>query len=349
MVWNFSEAINQGLKRSNAPYVCLLNDDVIVSKGWIKPLIEQVKGNISFVNPLSNCDKGWLHNYEMNGWMPGIHKLEQINPQDVYNFKSPSNKIYEREWIAFYATMTSREVINKVGLLDEEYKTGSEDLDYCIRAGKFGYKCAVNESSFVFHFGGISRKRHEDEDPQKHVEEDRYNNNRIQFKYGKSLVVIQTGFAFEKWGADCREKGLGGSEQWALYLAEAMVKQGVRVVVFAPTGKEVEIVNGVEWYDSSKWDKFISMNYIDVCIVSRYVNFFETPIRAGKKYLFVHDIFALCAQEGDRDRVREQYNNLDGIFVLCPWHRDFFADYHKVSKDKIIIFSHGLDLKRFKK
>jgi 2-polyprenyl-3-methyl-5-hydroxy-6-metoxy-1,4-benzoquinol methylase len=89
------------------------------------------------------------------------------------------------------------------------------------------------------------------------------------------------------------------------------------------------------------------MNYIDVCMVSRYVNFFETPIRAGKKYLFVHDIFALCSQDGNRDRVREQYDKLDGIFVLSPWHRDFFADYHKVSKDKLIVFSHGLDMTRF--
>jgi hypothetical protein len=200
---------------------------------------------------------------------------------------------------------------------------------------------------FIFHYGGISRKRHEDEDPQTHVEEDKYNNDRIQHKYGKPLVVIQTGYGWEHWSHDCKEKGLGGSEQWGLYIAEAMAKQGVRVVVFAPTGKPLEIVNNVEWYDSGEWDRFISMNYIDVCMVSRYVNFFETPIRSGKKFLFVHDIFALCSQENGRDRVQEQYDKLDGIFVLSEWHKDFFADYHKIPKDKLIVFSHGLDLKRF--
>jgi hypothetical protein len=82
-------------------------------------------------------------------------------------------------------------------------------------------------------------------------------------------------------------------------------------------------------------------------MVSRYVNFFETPIRSGKKFLFVHDIFALCSQENGRDRVQEQYDKLDGIFVLSEWHKDFFADYHKISKDKLIVFSHGLDLARF--
>jgi GT2 family glycosyltransferase/tetratricopeptide (TPR) repeat protein len=344
---NFSQSINLGLSRGKAPYVVFLNDDCIVSKGWIKPLIEQMRSNVGIVGCLSNCDKGFLHNYDLNGWLPGVHKFGDINPQDVYNFRSPSTKIYQRDWIAFYAVLTSRKMIEKVGLLDEDYKTGSEDLDWCIRMGKLGYRACVNENSFIFHYGGISRKRHEDEDPQTHIEEDKYNNNRINVKYGKQLIVIQTGYGWEHWGADCKEKGLGGSEQWAAYLSEAMVKWGVRVVVFAPTGKPTEIVNGVEWHDSKDWDRFISMNHIDVCMVSRYVNFFESPIRATKKFLFAHDIFAMHSQENGRDRVQEQYDKLDGIFVLSEWHRDFFADYHKIPKDKLIVFNHGLDLKRF--
>jgi len=240
----------------------------------------------------------------------------------------------------------SRELINKVGLLDEEFKTGSEDLDYCKRANKLGYKAAVAESSFVFHFGGISRKSHEDEDKAKHVEEDRYNNDRIQFKYGKQLLVIQTGYAFEAWDPNViRTKGTGGSELAATRMSEEFVKQGYRVAVFGFTGKDKQIINGVEWYDNKDWQKFIDMNYIDIMIVSRYVEFFNYNIRAGKKFLWVHDIFAL----GSKELVRKYYDSLDGIFCLSPWHRDFFSDYHGVPKDKIILTGNGIDVERFER
>jgi len=342
---NFSASMNIGIKQGTAPYVCFLNDDTIVSKGWIKPLIEQIKDNIGFCDPLSNCDRGWLHNYDLsvNGLplQPGIHKIGHINPQSIYDFKSPSNKIYTRDWVAFYATMTSREVINKVGLLDEEYKTGSEDLDYCLRANKLGYKCAVAESSFVFHFGGISRKRHEDEDPQKHIEEDRYNNNRIKLKYEKPLIVIHSGLAWSNWDArTLHTEGLGGSEVWAIRMSEEFSKLGYRVVCFGPM--QDEIYNEVEWKNQDGWDKFINMNYIDICIISRYPQFLESPIRAGKRYLQVHDVHPM--NDNGLTRKHIESGNLNAVMCLSSWHRDYVSQVCQIPKEKIILVKNGIDI-----
>lgn len=365
---NFSQTINQGIRQGNAPYVCFLNDDVIVTKGWLTPLVEQIKDNVGFCNPLSNCDKFWLHQYEMNvngvDLGPGTTTMNDegqiclkteseptVSPESLYSYYPPTSqrRIYQRDWVAFFATVMSRELINKVGLLDEDFRTGSEDLDYSTRASKFGYTCAVNENSFVFHFGGVSRKAHEDENYAKHQEEDKYNNDRVRFKYDRPLIVIQTGWAYNEWDANTlRERGLGGSETWAIRMAEEMAKLGPRVVVFAQTGKDKQIISGVEWYDQKDYQQFIDMNWIDVFIVSRYTQFLRnTPVRAGKKYLMLHDIFAIPGHGEGREWVREVYDNLDGVFVLSPWHKQFAAQWHGVPEDKFIITGNGIDLSRF--
>lgn len=364
---NFSQTINEGIRQGEAPYVCFLNDDVIVSKGWLAPLVNQIKGNVGFCNPLSNCDKFWLHNYDMVvdkvDLGPGTTTMNDngeiclktapnpsAKPESIYDFvpTTPTKRIYYRDWVAFFATVVSREMIERVGLLDEEFRTGSEDLDYCTRASRAGYTCAVNENSFVFHFGGVSRKAHEDENYEKHQEEDRYNNDRIKFKYDRPLIVIQTGLAYESWDANTlREKGLGGSETWATRMAEEMAKLGPRVVVVAQTGKDRQIINGVEWIDQRDYQQFIDMNWIDVFVVSRYVDFLRRPVRAGKKYLMLHDIFAIPGHGEGKEWVKEVYNSLDGIFVLSPWHKQFAAEWHGVPEDKFIITGNGIDLERF--
>lgn len=345
---NFSQSMNLGIKRGSAPYICFLNDDVIVSKGWIKPLIEQIKGKVAFSNPLSNCDKGWLHNYDLRvdgiSLLPGAHKIGSINPKSIHNFKSGSIKTYTRPWVAFFATMTSREIVEKIGLFDEEFKTGSEDLDYCTRANKLGYTCAINEASFVFHYGGVSRKAHEDENHAKHQEEDRYNQARIKFKYDKPLIVIHSGLAWSNWDArTLYTEGLGGSETWAIRMSEEFAKLGCRVVCFGPM--QDEIYNGVEWKNQSKWESFLDMNWIDVCVVSRYPQFLENKIRAGKKYLMVHDVFPM--NDNGLTKKHIESGNINGVLCLSTWHRDYVSQVCGISKDKIILIKNGVDLQDF--
>lgn len=364
---NFSQAVNRGLKQSTSDYICILNDDIIVTQNWLTLLTENLKDNVGFVNPLSNCDKGWLHQYQI--MVDGVelgpgttaltndgqiyvkgHPERTANPQSVYDFVSSSSKVYQRDWVAFFCTLTTRDVIEKVGLFDEEFKTGSEDLDYCVRASKFGYTCYIDERVFIYHAGGVSRKAHEDENYQKHQEEDRYNNNRIKEKYDKPTILIQTGWAYELWdGNTLREKALGGSETWAVRMAEEWVKLGYRVVVFAQTGKSKQIINGVEWRDQQEWHQFINMNWVDVYVVSRYVDFLFDNVRAGKRHVIAHDIFLCPGHNEGRWKLKQIYSDIDGVCVMSEWHREFFSEWHDVPKDKIFVIGNGVDTESFHK
>ena len=96
---NFAQAINEGLRASKEKYVCLLNDDVIVSKNWLKNMLASCKDDVGVVNPLSNCDKGFQHVYDISiggiDLLPGVNTIEQIEPikEDIYNYCSDKNDV----------------------------------------------------------------------------------------------------------------------------------------------------------------------------------------------------------------------------------------------------------------
>ena len=50
------KAVNQGIRISNAPYVCALDNDTMVFRGWLEKMIEAAESRkeIGIVNPGSN-------------------------------------------------------------------------------------------------------------------------------------------------------------------------------------------------------------------------------------------------------------------------------------------------------
>jgi glycosyltransferase involved in cell wall biosynthesis len=245
-----------------------------------------------------------------------------IRPEQLYDFNPGYARLYDREWLPFFCTLVSREVIEKVGLLDEEFVNGCEDLDYCKRAAAIGFRCRVNEASFVLHFGSVSRSQSHAETPNQYLLEERRNQARVLSKYDRPLLVIHTGYAYEPW---------------------------TEVIVFSDCEGSEGIYSGVEFQALNRFDRFVEMNHINVFVASRYVNLFDYNIRADKKYLWVHDVWAMGTEFGENDKVRNYYDELDGIFCLSPWHRDFFAEKHDVSPAKIIITGNGADPGRFDK
>lgn len=363
---NFAQAVNLGITVSSAPYICLLNDDVIVSKGWLKPLVDSIEGDIGLCNPLSNCDKGWSHDYDLaiDGipLLPGGDTLYEgtvqvkgvdepgFEPEQLYTPPFSYGGVHRRDWIAFYCTLISREVINRVGILDEEFSNGGEDVDYCRRAAKMGFACAINEGSFVFHFGGTSHTRQDVETPGASKKEERANAVRLRLKYDRPLLVIHTGYSYEPWtSANMYTTGIGGSETAAARMAEELMELGYRVVLFSYCQGMEGDYNGVEYLDYSRFESFVNAHYIDILVVSRYISTLLYPIRAGKIYLWAHDVVAMGTELGENDLVRRFYDRLDAIFCLSPWHRDKFVASHGIPTDKIVLTGNGIDPERFDK
>jgi GT2 family glycosyltransferase/tetratricopeptide (TPR) repeat protein len=344
---SFSQAVNRGLKASQNDVV-ILNNDVIVGKNWLDAL---QNSPFDITNPFSNCDMGWIHNRNCEIDGISLHPnmfLGQVNPQAVMQTTSPYTDILSRNqpgqsWVAFYATYIRRQVIEDVGYLDENFINGGEDYDFCRRAVKQGYTCGHAFSSFVFHFGGKTRKISEDENYQQHHVEDEANNKYMQYK-DRPTVVIYTGQAWEPWTINSiNTTGIGGSETCAAMLAKKFAEIGLRSVLVGHCDGMEGTYDGVEYIHYTKYDAFKDTNYVDYFISSRQVSPLSHRVKNGKNYVWSHDIFipeCRFAFPPNDDQVTK-------YICLSPWHVDFFADHHKVDKSKIYIQGNGLDLSRY--
>lgn len=341
---SFSQAVNKGLGASSNDVV-ILNNDVIVGKDWLE---HYRNSPYDITNPYSNCDVGWIHERILT--VEGVDLepnmfLEDVNVDALYETTSPHTDNISRPWVAFYATYIRRKVIEATGLLDEKFINGGEDFDYCRRATKHGFTCGHVFSSWVFHFGGKTRKVSEDENFVQHHKEDELNLAYMNHKT-KETVVMYTGPAWESWTINnINTTGIGGSETCAAMLSKKFVEKGYRCILIGDCEGLEGDYDGVEYLHHTQFEEFKQSNHVDYFISSRKVGPLSHQIQNTKNYVWSHDIFIPECY----GRYPPYAERVTKFICLSPWHVDFFNQHHGVDKSDIYIQGNGLDLSRYDK
>jgi len=192
---SFSKSINQGIERAKGEYICFLNDDVLLTENWYKPLLKTLKNkDVGVVGPLLLYPNGSIQfaGGIFNRINEAMHVWEGKNPLDkkiAEKLKVPR----EVAMLTFACVITKKEVIDKVGLLDENFWYGVEDWDYSLRVREKGYKLINNADSIVYHYHQATRKRYKLED--KNTE------NRFYFrsKWSKKNYLFHLEGEKDKW------------------------------------------------------------------------------------------------------------------------------------------------------
>ena len=151
----FTAACNEGIS-IDVGDILLLNNDIIVTPRWLENLNKALysNSNIGAVGPVSNyvsnnqqVDINYSNIYEM---------LEFANEFNISN-----NELWEyRIKLIGYCYLIKKEVVDKVGVLDERFTPGHyEDDDISIRILCSGYNLLVCKDTFVHHFGSASFKK----------------------------------------------------------------------------------------------------------------------------------------------------------------------------------------------
>lgn len=152
----FPMGCNQGIQISNGDNILLLNNDTIVTKNWLTNLEKCLcsSGNIGAVGPVSNCFS-ILQTVETD-----YRSLEEMQKfAEKYNVSDPSKWI-ERKKLLGFCFLVKKEVVDKIGLLDERFSPGTyEDDDYSLRIRNEGYKLIVCRDTFIHHYGSITFKK----------------------------------------------------------------------------------------------------------------------------------------------------------------------------------------------
>lgn len=160
----------------SSEYLLILSDDTILTKNSLKHLVRFAKDGDYILNATSNCDNYasyWLMFYAGDYAVTGrFFKLEDTDRIGITDQMINSESLYASgaiftDAVCFYATLIPRKVWNKVGELDEDFKTGYEDTDYCVRARSLGIRCGIVLDALIWHFGGVTSEGYLTEEMKK--------------------------------------------------------------------------------------------------------------------------------------------------------------------------------------
>ncbi len=138
----FAKGMNRGIRESKAEFVCLLNNDILLTPDWLSSMVDVASSDssIGVVNPQSN-------NF---GKFP-------TRGESLDNFAAELSNEFRGKYIEVgqcigFCMLIKRALIDRIGLLDgEQGFMFFEDTDYCYRAKREAFKCVIALGAYVYH------------------------------------------------------------------------------------------------------------------------------------------------------------------------------------------------------
>jgi GT2 family glycosyltransferase/tetratricopeptide (TPR) repeat protein/2-polyprenyl-3-methyl-5-hydroxy-6-metoxy-1,4-benzoquinol methylase len=146
----FPTAANQVIREARGENILLLNNDTIVTTGWLRRLLDALhrSPDVGLVGPCSN---------QVSGVQQVAAEYDQLESLDGFAWdwgKQHSGQHVSTDRLVGFCLLVRREVIERVGLLDEQFGIGNfEDDDFCRRAIAAGFRAEIAVDAFVHHFG----------------------------------------------------------------------------------------------------------------------------------------------------------------------------------------------------
>ncbi|WEG13303.1 glycosyltransferase family 2 protein [Pullulanibacillus sp. KACC 23026] len=168
----FSKANNQGIKVSKGRYVLLLNSDTIVEKDTLQIMLDYMEqhphvgaSGCKVLLPDGSLDQACRRGFPTPStsfyYMTGLAKLfpkhEKFNR---YHYGHLDIDIaHEVDCLVGAFMMVRQEVIEQIGLLDEDFFMYGEDIDWCYRIKEGGWHLSYYPETTITHYKGASSRK----------------------------------------------------------------------------------------------------------------------------------------------------------------------------------------------
>ncbi|MCC7430671.1 glycosyltransferase family 2 protein [bacterium] len=159
----YSGGCNLGYKISSGKYVVFLNNDTTQEKNWISELVNFAEQNpkavalqpkLIFIKDKTLFDYSGACGGELDwlGYPFARGRIFFTLEKDSGQYDKPK-RIF---WASGTACFLKKDVLDEVGLLDEDFFMHFEEIDLCWRINSFGYEVWSVPTSVVFHYSGAS-------------------------------------------------------------------------------------------------------------------------------------------------------------------------------------------------
>lgn len=157
----FARANNQGLAASSGHYMLLLNADTVVAEGALARLVAFMDAHpeAAACSPRLLRPDGTPQPYAFGcdptlGYLlrRGLNRLLFRRPLHDWTVSD----VIAVDWVSGACLLVRREVVDRIGGLDEQIFMYFEDNDWCLRMRQAGWKVYFNPQVEITHIGGQS-------------------------------------------------------------------------------------------------------------------------------------------------------------------------------------------------
>lgn len=166
--YGFTGGYNKALAEIDADYYVLVNSDIDVPEGWLRPLVDWMASHpeCAICGPKLHAlfSEGAAYrrsdNFEYAGAAGGYidsfgypfcrgRVLKRVE-KDFGQYDEPCDVL----WVSGACLMVRRNAWRELGGFDERFFAHMEEIDLCWRAARKGWKVTVVPESVVYHLGG---------------------------------------------------------------------------------------------------------------------------------------------------------------------------------------------------
>lgn len=169
---NFGPACNQGARAASSPLVFFLNNDTLMTRDWLPPLLAAMREetDLGAVGPLLLYMDDTVQHLGVTFFVSGIWHLYQQYPKD----HPVVRKKRDLQAITAAALLISKNLFWECGGFYEEYKNGFEDVDLCLQIISKGKKLRCVPDSVIYHLESQTPGRNSNEKHNAKIITDRW-------------------------------------------------------------------------------------------------------------------------------------------------------------------------------
>jgi GT2 family glycosyltransferase len=149
---------NAGIRAAlagGASYVTLCNNDVVLQPSFVRELVAvfEARPRAGVVAPVMLYFDGpgliWFAGVRQGRWLR--YSVNSYRRLPLSALGPLAGTVFASDYVPTCASLLSREAIERVGLLDERFFFGHDDVDWSLRAQALGFECLVLGRALVRH------------------------------------------------------------------------------------------------------------------------------------------------------------------------------------------------------
>ncbi len=144
-------AVNRAMPKAKGDIICLLNNDVYVTKGWDVGMIAGL-GKYDIVGPVTSYAAG-----VQLVTADAYHDLDSLNRVAEKWAAEYEGHAREVNWVTGFLFMFRRRLWDEIGGFDESlWPCSGEEIDFCMRARQAGRRIGIIHDVYVHHEGSVT-------------------------------------------------------------------------------------------------------------------------------------------------------------------------------------------------